>query len=173
MSKEILLTQERLKVLFWYDPASGVFRRRLKQKGNAPWSVAGCKTKDPYTTIGIDRRIYPAHRLAFLYMTGAFPKYVVDHIDGNGLNNAWSNLRPATSKQNSENQKVPCRNTSGFRGVSFDRQSGKWRATVGVPGSTGKSRNVHVGLFATAEEAGRAAHIKRLELYTHYERERT
>lgn len=74
---------------------------------------------------------------------------IVDHRDGNGLNNCRSNLRPANSLQNGRNKKPGSHNRSGCRGVSPDR--GHWRASLSIGGTA-----VHVGTFDTAEEAARA-----------------
>lgn len=55
---------------------------------------------------------------------------IVDHVNGDGLDNRRSNLRLATHGQNMANSKMRSNNTSGFKGVSLDRQSGKWRAQI-------------------------------------------
>jgi AP2 domain. len=71
-----------------------------------------------------------------------------DHEDGNGLNNTRLNLRPCNNTQNSRNAVRSKRNTSGFKGVTFDKGHGKWRAQIGV------NRKVkYLGLFDTPEEA--------------------
>lgn len=75
----------------------------------------------------------------------------VDHIDGNGLNNTRMNLRLATRSQNSCNRNIRNDNTSGYKGVSFHRATGKWQATITVNG-----KSAYLGLYATAEDAGAA-----------------
>ena len=75
----------------------------------------------------------------------------VDHKDGNGLNNQRYNLRPATHAQNLQNRGKPSSNTSGYKGVSWFKRDGKWRACIGVDG-----RVIHLGYYDTAEEAARA-----------------
>lgn len=89
-----MLTQERLKELLTYEPATGVFRwreRRGNQGGGcvAPGDEAGSVYKNGYRMIGVGGRRYGAHRLAFLYMTGAFPPAEVDHINGVPADNRW------------------------------------------------------------------------------------
>ena len=76
------------------------------------------------------------------------PAVEVDHINRNGLDNRRTNLRLATRAENTRNAKLSRRNTSGFRGVSFDRFSGRWLATV-----RSDRRTYRLGAFATAEEA--------------------
>lgn len=73
---------------------------------------------------------------------------VVDHKDGNGLNNTRINLRPATHSQNLQNQRLSRQNTSGFKGVYFDRQRNKWRSDIYLD----KKRH-RLGRFKTPEEA--------------------
>ena len=75
----------------------------------------------------------------------------VDHIDCDGLNNRRSNLRAATRAQNMHNMRTPKRNTSGFKGVGFDRLSGQWRAYIKING-----KQHHLGCFTTPEDAHEA-----------------
>lgn len=87
------------------------------------------------------------HRLIMKYPPGK----VVDHIDGNTLNNQRKNLRICTHSQNQMNIGLKKNNTSGFKGVSFDKKSNKYRAAI--------QKNGHkkmLGLFDTPEEAYRA-----------------
>jgi hypothetical protein len=97
--------------------------------------------------IEIDGKTYPANRLAWFFMTGVWPRHEVDHIDTNKLNDVWSNLREATPAQNTANKNIYRNNTSGFKGVTLDRKSGKWRARYGNGG------RVSLGRFKTKEEA--------------------
>lgn len=54
----------------------------------------------------------------------------VDHIDRNPLNNKRANLRLATKSQNRRNCGKRCNNTSGYKGVSFNKRAGKWQAKI-------------------------------------------
>lgn len=74
-----------------------------------------------------------------------------DHADGDGLNNRRANLRVATPSQNNKNQRIRADNTSGFKGVSWFKPHGRWRAQIGV---NGKLRPL--GYFITAESAADA-----------------
>lgn len=85
---------------------------------------------------------------------------VVDHKDGNGLNNQRSNLRICSVKENLVNSKLNCKNTSGFRGVGFHRPTGKFRAYISI-----NDKTIHLGLFDTAREAARARDAKSVELH--------
>lgn len=76
---------------------------------------------------------------------------LVDHINGNGLDNRRENLRLATSSQNSQNRHVGLRNTSGAKGVVFHKQSRKWQAQI----HTGK-KSLYLGIFDNIEDASSA-----------------
>lgn len=96
------------------------------------------------------------HRL----IAGAPNDLEVDHINGDGLDNRRHNLRLATKAQNAQNRQGLCSsNTSGFRGVHFDKRSRKWRAAVRING-----RDVKLGRFDDPVEAARAASNARAEM---------
>ena len=76
------------------------------------------------------------------------PRVHTDHIDGNGLNNQRANLRTCSNTENMRNRGAYANNKSGFKGVSFHKQSGRWRAYIKL---TGKQK--HLGYFPTPEAA--------------------
>lgn len=78
----------------------------------------------------------------------------VDHKDGNGLKNTRDNLRAATTSQNQQNARISKRNTSGFRGVHWDKRDQRWRAYIKV-----NRKQTHLGNFTTPE-AAHAAYCK-------------
>jgi hypothetical protein len=82
------------------------------------------------------------------------PGLEVDHVDGDGLNNRRCNLRPATSSQNKHNRGKGRNNTSGFKGVWWHKQHGRWAADIWL-----HSKKRFLGLFDTAELA-HAAYCK-------------
>ena len=156
------MNQQELKTLLHYDPPTGVFRwRHTPKRGMQPWDKAGAPNKG-YLSIRIGGKGYLAHRLAWMYVTGEFPTLQIDHIDGEKTNNAWNNLRLATNKQNAENTKLSSKNTSGYRGVTFRKEYGKYEANV-----KHNQKRFYLGSFATAEEAAEAARNKRAELFSH------
>ncbi len=75
----------------------------------------------------------------------------VDHISGDGLDNRRGNLRLCTHAENQRNRGSQSNNTSGFKGVSWNKSSGKWMAKIKVDGKA-----VHLGYFASKEDAARA-----------------
>lgn len=78
----------------------------------------------------------------------AEPGQIVDHADCNGLNNTRANLRFATEQQSAVNKRLLRRNTSGFKGVSWNRDCSRWQAHICIDG---KSR--YLGLYPTPEQA--------------------
>jgi hypothetical protein len=156
------LTQAEVKEMLHYDPETGIFRWRFSVARRVkPWDVAGTLSRG-YITIRTKDFRARAHRLAWFYMTGKWPRYEIDHKDRVKSNNAWSNLRDVTRKQNMENQSLSKKNTSGFRGVSWNKERQKWNAYL-----KHNKKRVSIGYFATAEDAGKAAAAKRAELFTH------
>jgi len=149
--KKPTLTIERLKQAYLYMPETGEFLRLQETNsfgGKAKvGSVAGARNANGYLRIGIDRKLYWAHRLAWFYMTGEWPKRDIDHIDLDKSNNRWSNLREATKSQNQANTQKRSDNTSGFKGVC-KTASGTWQAVIWV-----KKQKLCLGTFPTAQEA--------------------
>jgi len=122
-----MITQEILKSYLTYDPDTGHFVRNRDKK------ILGTKHSTGYIVIRLNKpinKLYKAHRLAWLYIYGYFPKNVIDHINRDGFDNKLSNLREITQKQNSENRLLNKNNTSGFKGVSWSKNNNKWRARI-------------------------------------------
>lgn len=150
------ITAERLRQILHYNPNTGVFTYLTRRGTQMPGRVAGSKMVRGNWSIGLEYNRYAAHRLAWLYMTGSWPEFEIDHIDNNPLNNAWSNLREVTSGQNSQNlRKARKDNKSGYLGVYLHKMGKKgkpqWRARIQVDGKV-----KHLGLFTTAELAHEA-----------------
>lgn len=154
------LAVERLKELLDYDPASGIFTRRVRRHKHEAGGTAGVVGPKGYRRIKIGGKSYAAHRLAVLYMTGSWPVDEVDHINGDKDDNRWCNLHEATRNQNLCNRGVRANSGTGFKGVSYDKRSGKFWAYV-----TLNKQRKHLGTFATAEQAHAAYVAKAAELH--------
>lgn len=146
-----MLTQERLKELLSYDPETGVFVWLVDKARAKAGDIAGClkKGKDCYVHIGCCGKNYMAHRLAWLYMTGRWPKEQLDHKDLNKSNNRFDNLREATHGQNRQNTNKHKTNKTGFKGVFCEE--GRYQARIGVNG-----KHIWLGSYDTARQAANA-----------------
>jgi hypothetical protein len=147
----VSLTAERLCELLAYNQETGEFHwRYVRGKGRRPGKLAGSRRRDCYMRIVIDGRRYYAQRLAWFYMTGAWPVAHVDHKDGDPSNNRWDNLREATHAQNIANQRKHKDNPYGVKGVYLMKRSGKkpWVARINKGG-----KNKYLGYYSTKEEA--------------------
>ena len=152
------LTADQLRQLLTYDPQSGNFRWRWREPHDQygkTWNtryagqVAGTPTiPKGYVQILLNGYLYLGHRLAYLWMKGEWPPFEIDHRDHNPANNAWKNLRRATSSQQRMNALKRSDNTSGVTGVWYDRRRTKWIAEVIADG-----KKHHIGQFATLLEA--------------------
>lgn len=136
-----------------YDPENGVFLWRESPNWSIkPGERAGNTTSKGYVEISLFGRRYKAHRLAWLLMTGRDPSPMeIDHKDRCRSNNRFKNLRLATRKLNNENISTPITNTSGRRGVSFNKFARKWTAYVYE-----FKRKINLGSFDNFEDAAAA-----------------
>jgi len=142
--KATMPTQDRLRELYSYNPESGLF---VSKKSCGRWEagrVSGTKNKRTgYILICVDGKQYLAHRLAFLWVTGEWPKFEVDHINCQAWDNRWANLRDVPGAVNLQNQIRPRKcNRSGFQGVSPNKK--KWAAQIKANGT-----HIHLGTFET------------------------
>lgn len=141
------LTQDRLRTILRYDPETGLFHWLSPPKGHPRLIgyVAGGITTG-YVLIKIDGRKYKAHRLAWLYVHGAWPPGDLDHANGSPLDNRLSNLRIATNPENQANR-FRDRGKALPKGVR-KLASGRFQARISI-----KKRQCHLGSFDTADEA--------------------
>lgn len=150
------ITHARLLEVVSYEPETGVFRwkvatSRKTRIGAVMATRSKCTRGGIYLQGRIDGRIYRLHRLAWLYMTGAWPCAEVDHINGDPTDNRWLNLRDVPRSMNQQNIRVAKRNSkTGLLGA-FPARGGRFRAAI----RTG-SEFIHLGHFSTAIEAHRA-----------------
>jgi len=158
----VKLTQAELKRLWNYDPLAGLFTRLVKTNpsGNVG-DIANCHSGNGYIGISIACKHYQSHRLAFLYMTGKWPKLDVDHINGIKDDNRWCNLRDVSRSVNQQNKKIArSDNVSGYLGVSWHKTSNKWRARI-----TLNKKQIYLGNFKNAHDAAECYLQKKRELH--------
>lgn len=141
----IELTQDYLKSLLSYDAETGVF---MWTAGRWAGKIGGWNNGNGYLRVGINGKQYFCHRLAWLYVYGKLPEIDTDHINGVKNDNRIVNLRACLTSENTWNSGIRKSNTSGFKGVDFNKATGKWRARLRIDGN-----EKHLGLFSAPELA--------------------
>ena len=143
------LTAEYLRSILHYDPETGIFTRKVSTSNSVKvGDAAGCPDGLGYLQITVQSRLYRAHRLAWLYVYGEWPKLDIDHINRNRSDNRVSNLRDISRKQNLQNAGKSSNNTSGHPGVSWYKRDSKWQVKI-----MHNYKRIHLGYFADREEA--------------------
>jgi hypothetical protein len=149
-----MLTQTRLKEVFDYDPAVGVFTRRLKQTGVKQGSTSGSLSKEGYLVTSVDGKLHKCHRLAWLYMTGLWPQGNIDHINGDKSDNRFENLRDVSHRQNIQNQRKAQRSNKSTGVLGTWKNGNGFAARI-----TYNNSKIYLGTFKTLAEA-RAAYVE-------------
>lgn len=150
--KEVELNYDTLHQLMKYDPDTGLWTRLVYRSPNARiGQLAGAIRKDGRVVVRINGSDYLGSRLAWLYMTGQWPKHFIDHIDHDPSNDRWVNLREATDQQNKYNAGKQKRNKSGYKGVCWHQSANKWMAQIRYD-----NKHHYLGVFDTPEEAHEA-----------------
>lgn len=158
-----ILTQDYLQSILEYNPDTGVFTWRVRRGRNCPaGKVAGRIATGGYRQIGINGRLYLAHRIAWLITHGRWPADQIDHINRVRDDNRLINLREATRTENQRNQSLYKNNTSGLCGVGWYKPTGKWMAHISIDG---KLKNL--GYFDNLFDAGCARKSAEIEYSFH------
>lgn len=132
------MTAELARSLWDYDPQTGVFLWRITASTKAKaGQVAGTRDVYGYTILRYAGKGYKAHRIAWLYVYGAWPTLLLDHINQDKSDNRIANLR-----------EVDGPSASGVRGVSWFSQYSKWKATI-----MHRGRKFFLGHFDRIEDA--------------------
>lgn len=100
-----------------------------------------------YYTCNIDKVSYLNHRLIYLMFYGELPE-LLDHVDRDSTNNRIENIRSANKKINSINRNLQSNNKSGYKGISWNKNSNKWEIYITVD-----NKRKALGLKPTIEEA--------------------
>lgn len=125
-----LVSAARLRELLHYDPLTGIFTWLVSTNGRVKvGDVAGTRDQG-YVIISVDRRLYRAHRLAWLYVYGQWPKFEIDHDNQVKDDNRIANLLDVPHQRNMHNIAQPTKvNRLGARGV--EPYGEKYRAFIG------------------------------------------
>ena len=160
--KEDLLSHEYLLSALDYNPETGIFKwKNSKSRSVKKGTTAGAIHTSGYIKIVLDRKSYWAHRIAWLYYYGSWPRgkqNQVDHINGNRADNRIINLRLTTNRKNTQNHVLYAHNTSECNGVCFNRQANRWQAYIRTNElkSNGLYKQKHLGYFDFFEDAVKA-----------------
>lgn len=152
----VKLNQAELRRVIHYDPKTGVLKwkvatgRRVRV-GDIAGSILCDRDNRQRRRMNIHGYAYYAHRLAFLYMKGHWPRGQVDHKNRDTLDNRWSNLRECTGFQNQANRGPNKNNKLAIKGVSYNKTMKKFQATLWANG-----KRAHRSYHDTLEDATRA-----------------
>ena len=147
------MNKEQLNERFEYKDGNLIYKIKNKNAhGINIGDVVGTIDTKGYRVIKINKKVYKAHRLIWIYHNGDIEDGLfIDHIDRNPLNNKIENLRLATRSQNGSNATKNITNTSGYKGVSWHKRSKKWMASIKY-----NCKTINIGGFSTAELASEA-----------------
>ncbi len=158
------ITAEKLRELLHYDHETGIFTWKVSTSNRVKvGDVAGSPDGQGYLQIKVQRRLYLAHRLAWLHINGVWPKLNIDHINRNPSDNRLVNLRDVTHKQNHQNRSKSSNNTSGHPGVYWHKRISKWVAQI-----KHNQKNIYLGCFSILEEAIAARKAGELKYWGHH-----
>jgi hypothetical protein len=159
------ITQDYVKSRLDYDPKTGLFLWKYCAGLSKTFITryiggrAGYYRKiNSYLVIRLNKANFLGHRLAWLFVYGEFPESNIDHIDGDPTNNRIANLRLATQSQNLMNSNLRSDNTTGIKGTTKSKASGKFLVSIKV-----KNQTYRLGVFnnfVDAAEARRLGEIK-------------
>ncbi len=151
------ITASRVRELFDYNPETGIFTRKVRTAMRTKiGDIVGNRDSYGYLQVSVDGKLCLLHRLAWLYVYGNFPSGKIDHIDRCKTNNAISNLRDVTHKENMRNLPIFKTNTSGYAGVHQRKDNGRFTAHISCNG-----QKRFLGNYDSAESASSAYELAR------------
>lgn len=132
-----------------YDPDTGDLTRKVSRGRWKAGEVAGCYHEGTdHVVVNFNYCLYKAHRVAWFLHYGEQPPETIDHWNGIGHDNRIVNLRGASESQNNWNKGRPITNTSGYKGVSWDKEKKKFEAYHKMYG-----KRYHLGYYDDPKEA--------------------
>lgn len=151
---------EKILETFHYDSEQGKLFWKIKRSQNTKiGDEAGWITSDGYRKVRFDQKEIRTHRIIFFIEHGFVPD-VIDHINGNRLDNTITNLRACSKSQNGMNRGRQKNCSSGISGVCWNKAANKWQAYIKVNG-----RQIYLGVFLNKQEAAEAVSKARTELH--------
>jgi hypothetical protein len=158
------ITQQFLLEVFDYREGNlfwKVDRRGNKLQGK---QANRLKKSNGYQELTLNKKKLYSHRVIFMMIHGWWPEQI-DHIDGNKSNNLIENLREANNAQNNRNTRLRSTNTSGFKGVVYNKLNKNYNASITV-----NYKSIHIGCFDTPEQASEAYKKAALQLHNEFAR---
>ena len=149
-----IITQEYLKTIFEYKDGDLYWKNSLSyctKNGNKTGSISSTGYKVTF----INKKSYKNHRLIFLFHKGYLPK-ILDHIDGNPLNNHIENLREATHQQNCQNRSKQKNNNSGYKNIAWIKSEKRWKVKI-----NSNNKSYYLGMYKDLELAILVAEMAR------------
>lgn len=142
-------TQEELNRLLCYDPSTGVLTYKVCRGKKHAGEIVGSRHCAGYIQHSINKKRLMAHRVIWTMLHGGIADgLVIDHINGNRMDNRLENLRLVSMQDNSRNMRRPKNNKSGVTGVYWLATKKRWRVNINV-----FDRTIHIGHFKTFEDA--------------------
>jgi hypothetical protein len=159
------ISHDELLHILRYEKDTGLFFWNTPRPKIRVGQQAGYLHHKGYINLEINGKHYTAHRLAWFYCTGNWPKDQIDHINCNKSDNRIENLREATNGQNHANTKS--KNKLGFKGIGFKPKLKNKPYTAKIRHN---KKNIHIGCYATPEEAFEAYKIMAKKLHGEFAR---
>ncbi|MGI9889068.1 HNH endonuclease [Vibrio chagasii] len=142
--------KKRIDKFFWVNAEKGILTRKVTVGNQKAGTEAGCVDKmrsGDRVRVAIDGKKHFRSRLIFLWVHGYLPE-VVDHENGNAMDDSIQNLRGTDNQGNQRNAKLLSTNTSGVVGVGWNKNANKWAAGIAVD-----RRLIHLGYFDDKDDA--------------------
>jgi hypothetical protein len=143
-------SKEEVRILFRYDQDAGELFWNVHRRGVVFGTKVGSPDSLGYLRVGINLALYRVHQIIWLLEIGEWPKQI-DHINGIKSDNRIVNLRIASNKQNAGNVGKRIHNTSGYKGVVWDKAKSKWIANITID-----TKVRFLGRFEDIEDAAEA-----------------
>jgi hypothetical protein len=159
MAKRPLPTPAELRQLLRYEPETGVFAWIGRRSSRKPLDYLD--QTNGYKRGSVRGSYCYAHRVAWAVYHGLWPQGDIDHINGDRTDNRISNLRDVSHSDNCRNHPLFSNNSSGNCGVSWDAQTGRWRASISIRGEYGQKIFKCLGRYDDKADAIKAADAAR------------